>query len=83
MTTFSLVVVCNQTDLGPLENGNVVFTTTTFDSVATYSCDPGYALNGNAKRRCLADGTWSGTIPSCVCKLTHFIVLMCIVLMCI
>ena len=51
--------------------------TYSFDSVATYSCDPGNYLDGDATRRCLGNGTWSGTIPSCVCKLTHFIVLMC------
>ena len=68
--------MCNGTDLGSLENGNVIFTNTTFDSVATYSCAPGYALDGDATRRCLADSTWSGTIPSCVCKLTDFNYLM-------
>ena len=69
--------MCNGTDLGTLENGDVMFNDTTFDSVATYSCDPTYALNGNATRRCLADGTWSGNMPSCVCKWTLFCLLMC------
>ena len=56
----------NPADLGTLDNGNVTFTNTTFDSVATYSSNPGYALDGDATRKCLADGTWSATIPSCI-----------------
>ena len=72
--------MCNLTDLGSLENGNVIVTDTIFDSVATYSCNSGYALNGDATRRCLGNGTWSGTIPSCVCKLPHFNYLMTIII---
>ena len=41
-------------------------------SVATYSCDPGYALVGQTTRTCedtnggtVTTGTWSGTSPYC------------------
>ncbi len=41
-------------------------------SVATYTCDPGYALAGQRTRTCedinggsVTMGTWSGTQPSC------------------
>ena len=41
-------------------------------SVATYSCDPGYALVGQTTRTCedtnggtVATGTWSNSPPSC------------------
>ena len=41
-------------------------------SVATYSCDPGYALVGQSTRTCkdtnggtVTTGTWSGTPPYC------------------
>ena len=41
-------------------------------SVATYSCDPGYALVGQTTRTCedtnggtVTTGTWSGTPPYC------------------
>ena len=41
-------------------------------SVATYSCDPGYALVGQTTRTCedtnggtVTTGTWSGTPPHC------------------
>ena len=35
---------------------------TTFDSVATYSCqNEGYAIVGDEQRTCQADGTYNGT----------------------
>jgi hypothetical protein len=37
-------------------------------STATYSCDLGRALSGPAERTCQADGTWSGTAPTCALK---------------
>ena len=58
--------MCSTTALGTLENGNVTFTATIFDSVATYSCNSGYTLTGDASRRCQGDGTWSGSIPTCI-----------------
>ena len=36
-----------------------------FPSVATYSCQAGFSLQGNKFRTCLADGSWSGYIPRC------------------
>ena len=38
---------------------------TSFEDVARYSCDAGYALNGAAERTCQADGEWNGTEPTC------------------
>ena len=39
-------------------------------SIATYSCSlTGYILNETTNRVCQDDGTWSGTIPSCECKI--------------
>ena len=46
-------------------NGRVDVTTTTFGSAALYDCDQGYALSGSAMRNCQANGTWSGTEPTC------------------
>lgn len=36
---------------------------------AHYECDYGYELVGNAYRRCLHNGYWSGREPKCVRKL--------------
>ena len=38
---------------------------TTFNQVATYSCNSGYELVGNITRACQADGMWSGSEPIC------------------
>ncbi|MCA9488800.1 MAG: hypothetical protein KC621_02735, partial [Myxococcales bacterium] len=46
-------------------NGSVDRTSGTAGDVATYSCDPGYALVGDATRTCGVDGTWTGTAPTC------------------
>ena len=47
------------------ENGEVSFSTATYSSVATYSCDSGYALIGDNMRTCLDTGLWSGSAPTC------------------
>ena len=36
-----------------------------FGSLATYHCNPGYILWGNASRLCAEDGTWTGIKPQC------------------
>ena len=37
---------------------------------AVYSCYEGYMLDGEKTRRCLSDGSWTGSGPSCrpLCK---------------
>ena len=55
-------------DCGSLNNpdhGTVSLTTTVYNSVATYSCDIGYSLDGDDERRCLENKQWSGTPPTC------------------
>ena len=53
-------------------NGVVIFTTTTFRSIATYECNKGYLLDtsndGFPYVQCLANGDWSAGAPSCVRK---------------
>ena len=67
-TTIQLNFLFAAVDCGNLTNplnGQVTLTTTTFMSTATYSCNAGYNLSGNATRTCEASGTWSDTAPTC------------------
>ena len=52
--------------LPDIDNGEVDITGTVFDSVATYSCDEDYRLDGDMQRTCLSSGTWSGSEPQCM-----------------
>ena len=36
-----------------------------YGSLATYHCNPGYILWGNASRLCSEDGKWNGVQPQC------------------
>ncbi|XP_064386396.1 P-selectin-like [Halichondria panicea] len=36
-----------------------------FSSSVTYTCNPGYTLNGGTIRVCVSDGVWSGLAPVC------------------
>ncbi len=54
--------------LRDIRNGRVLFTGTTVDSTATYSCNKGYILVGEQTRTCQYDGQWSGEEPVCECK---------------
>lgn len=49
-----------------LVNGLVSAPVTTLGGVATYGCNLGYSLAGSPTRTCQANGTWSGTPPTCV-----------------
>ena len=41
-----------------------------FEAKATYSCESGFELEGEATATCQADGTWSSPPPAClrICK---------------
>lgn len=43
--------------------GNVL--STQYNTVVVFECDTGHTLNGSASTRCLADKTWSNSLPSC------------------
>lgn len=65
-----LFVLFTVVDCGPLpapQNGDIDFDLTTFGSTATYSCNPGFDLQGSTSRTCQVDG-WSGSEPSCICE---------------
>ncbi|CAI7992907.1 Sushi, von Willebrand factor type A, EGF and pentraxin domain-containing protein 1 [Geodia barretti] len=49
---------------GP-EHGRVSVTDTTYNSVATYTCNDSYTLVGDHESKCLSSGIWSGVTPIC------------------
>ena len=67
------VVTCS--NLPSLTNGNVDYgdagstDNRPVGTVATYTCVPGYTLNGGITRTCGSDGMWSGSAPVCQRKL--------------
>ena len=58
-----LVVSCG--DPGKPSNGVVYGNTFTYRSLVVLECDPQYRLVGDLSRICQADGSWSGTQPTC------------------
>ena len=61
--------VVNDINCDPLtgpDNGQVDTSNGTIvGSIATYTCDTGYALSGSQSRICGADGNWTSTVPMC------------------
>uniref|UniRef100_A0A7E4VYF9 Sushi domain-containing protein n=1 Tax=Panagrellus redivivus TaxID=6233 RepID=A0A7E4VYF9_PANRE len=55
------------TSPGVSANGKVVFSSQSYaiGTYSFYSCEPGYQLIGDGRRRCQSDGRWSSTIPVC------------------
>ena len=59
-------------DCGALESpefGDVNINETTFGSIANYSCQTGYVLNGTSERVCEEDGQWTDLMPQCTRKI--------------
>ena len=53
-------------------NGGVKGNEVRYNSTATYECLPGYELKeGDKTRMCVANGSWSGSSPICVCKYSY------------
>ena len=61
-----LAVDCG--DPGTPTNGQRNFSSTTYNSVVTYTCDVGYTLQGSNSRNCLYTGQWKGSVPHCIGK---------------
>lgn len=57
-------------------NGSLTLTETNFDSVALYSCDIGFELNGPSERLCQENGEWSENEPICESKAPFFLIRM-------
>ena len=80
MTYCSMFVYLSLIDCGTLpnpDNGGVSYSNgvTTYQEVATFTCDAGYILTGVVTRTCLASGNWDGSSPVCVIKGNTFAVL--------
>ncbi len=63
MIPYTLAVDCGS--LTDPTNGTVDASPTTFMSTATYTCNTGYNINGGNTSTCQANGTWSGSEPTC------------------
>lgn len=57
------MVTCSR--LPPPQNGSVGWNSTDFNSIASYSCNVGFVLNGLSERVCQASGYWSDRPPLC------------------
>ena len=57
-------------------NSDSSSSSTTYNSVVTYSCDVGYTLQGSNSITCLSNGQWSGSVPQWTCKLLVFSILI-------
>ena len=56
-------------DPGTPRNGRRTGSSTTYNSVVTYTCNTGYTLTqGSNRRTCQSNGQWSGTAPRCNSK---------------
>ncbi|XP_052804622.1 sushi, von Willebrand factor type A, EGF and pentraxin domain-containing protein 1-like [Mya arenaria] len=61
---------CTIKDCGSLSdptNGTVTYTSTTYNSVASFQCETGFELQGSATISCQSNNTWE-TQPVCVIK---------------
>ena len=64
LSSFVFTVI-NCGGLCDLEKGTVLISRSTVGGVATYTCKPGYELEGNNRRECMPNGEWSGKEPNC------------------
>ena len=65
MSCLNVAVDCGRLQTPSNDQLQVNFTTTTLGSTASYYCISGYTLSETVVRRCQANGTWSGTEPTC------------------
>ena len=62
--SFSSEVFCEE--LRDIPNGRVIANSRETGAVATYTCSPGYALEGSSQRTCGGTGVWSEEEPTCL-----------------
>ena len=66
----SAVADCGIPDMP--SNGVTSYTTTTYLSVADYTCNVGYTRNGVSSRTCQANEQWTDSAPVCDSTLNGF-----------
>ena len=81
----AIQLLCFFIDCGTItepSNGAVSYSNngaTTYQEVATFTCDAGYDLSGDATRTCEASGNWGGATPVCNIKgKPYFVIFMSI-----
>ena len=61
------MIVCNAPLNGQVDCGSGLVNIALEGDNCTFSCDPGYMLQGSVtSRTCVNTGSWSGGLPSCV-----------------
>ncbi|XP_078699953.1 E-selectin-like [Branchiostoma floridae x Branchiostoma belcheri] len=50
------------------ENGGKTGDNNFYQAVVTFTCDPGYELEGLPSLTCRADSTWNGNVPTCTSR---------------
>ena len=68
MYVFLIVADCGEIE--EIANGStdLVFNSTTYQSIVIYNCSVGYNLIGPSERSCLSSGYWNETDPFCIGK---------------
>ena len=62
-----IVLAINCGEPVSITNGDVSYSSTIVDSLATYSCNNGYTLVGDSDTvKCTNSGEWEGSIPACI-----------------
>ena len=56
-------------------DGQIDFSSSSVNSVAMYTCNSGFRLEGPDQRTCLQNGTWTDTDPTCTGKIQCFFLL--------
>lgn len=52
-------------DLSPPPNGSLIMSGNTQGNTTSFSCNPGFQLDGLRVVVCQANGLWSGNVPIC------------------
>ena len=81
MLFHAICPVVNCGNPGAPSNGQHTGSSTTYNSVVTYTCNTGYTRQGSNRRTCQSNGQWSGSVPRCNRKFCFALVVLYIVSM--